>query len=435
MQMAGSRNIAVVVLDTLRKDAFDSEFQWLRDRGVAYDNAWSTSHWTIPAHASLFTGHYPSEAGSYARSRSIDRDVPTLPELLANSGYRTRGISANPVIGPRFNHDRGFDAFTAITDFNWSDLVPDSSSVYQRYPIFLKNALGADASTWRILRETIKYKTRDWPDSGADAIHRQLERMTFDEPEFVFLNLMETHSPYDPPSEYQTGAPAHLNSFQATVRGQPDDGPEQVRQAYQDAVSYLSDKYREIHSRLTEVFDCVITVADHGESFGEYDCWGHTSVPTPETCQIPVVVSGQASNRAVETDQPVNLLDVFQTVCNLAGVTPPDDSKGVSLTECVPERELVVETHGMTVHEEGMADEFGLDSRERERFDERRYGACSDSGYAFETLASVETVGRVENPRDLIEAVSAEVSNIELDRSGREVSSALEDQLEALGYA
>jgi len=52
--MTEETSIALVVLDTLRKDSFDEHFDWLE--GVRYDNAWSTSHWTHPAHGSLFTG-------------------------------------------------------------------------------------------------------------------------------------------------------------------------------------------------------------------------------------------------------------------------------------------------------------------------------------------------------------------------------------------
>lgn len=54
-------NIALVVLDTLRKDLFDAHFGWMP--GERFEHAWSTTHWTAAAHASLFTGLYPSEAG------------------------------------------------------------------------------------------------------------------------------------------------------------------------------------------------------------------------------------------------------------------------------------------------------------------------------------------------------------------------------------
>jgi hypothetical protein len=56
--------IALIVLDTLRKDAFDRHFDWLPGR--RFEHAFSTANWTTPAHASLFTGWYASEVGVHA---------------------------------------------------------------------------------------------------------------------------------------------------------------------------------------------------------------------------------------------------------------------------------------------------------------------------------------------------------------------------------
>ena len=80
-------NVAVVVLDTLRRDRFREYFDWLP--GQFYSRAFSTSHWTVPAHASLFTGKYGSELGVTAKSPSLDCDEITLPEALSAAGYRT----------------------------------------------------------------------------------------------------------------------------------------------------------------------------------------------------------------------------------------------------------------------------------------------------------------------------------------------------------
>lgn len=102
-------NIALVVLDTLRKDAFDQHFDWLP--GIQFQNAWSPGAWTIPAHAALFGGAYPSELGVYAKTQSLDCDRRVLAEALSDKDYQTRAFSANANISSAFNFDRGFDAF------------------------------------------------------------------------------------------------------------------------------------------------------------------------------------------------------------------------------------------------------------------------------------------------------------------------------------
>lgn len=102
-------SVALVVLDTLRKDAFDEYFGWLP--GTRFENAYSTSGWTVPAHGSLFTGRYPSESGVYAKFETLSPSDPVLAESLSRAGYTTRGFSANANISDAFNFTRGFDEF------------------------------------------------------------------------------------------------------------------------------------------------------------------------------------------------------------------------------------------------------------------------------------------------------------------------------------
>jgi arylsulfatase len=97
--------IALVVLDTLRKDAFDEHFEWLPGR--RFENAWSTSHYTVPVHGSMFTGQYPSESGVHAKSELFDYPDPVLPELLVRNGYTTRALHTNPLLEAS-EFDRGF---------------------------------------------------------------------------------------------------------------------------------------------------------------------------------------------------------------------------------------------------------------------------------------------------------------------------------------
>jgi arylsulfatase A-like enzyme len=88
--------VALIVLDTLRKDAFDQYLSWLPGR--RFEQAWSTAKWTMPAHASLFTGKYPSEVGVNAKSEGLDCSEPVLAEVLSDVGYTTHAFSANLMV-------------------------------------------------------------------------------------------------------------------------------------------------------------------------------------------------------------------------------------------------------------------------------------------------------------------------------------------------
>ena len=72
-------NIALVVLDTLRYDAFEEFFDWLP--GVRFTNVFSPGHYTIPAHAGIFTGQYPSEVGTHAKSE----DLTSVPHKASSA--------------------------------------------------------------------------------------------------------------------------------------------------------------------------------------------------------------------------------------------------------------------------------------------------------------------------------------------------------------
>src|SRR5262249_54978081 len=113
----GASNVLVIVVDTLRADhlscyGYSRSTTPHRDRiasqGVLFENALSTSSWSLPSHASLLTGMYPFEHGiSQVRPMPIFTfaaptlgDYPTLGEAMQRQGYRTGAFSANRVYFP-----------------------------------------------------------------------------------------------------------------------------------------------------------------------------------------------------------------------------------------------------------------------------------------------------------------------------------------------
>ena len=97
------RNVLVVVWDTVRSAntslhgynrATTPNLERLASRGTRFDLAFSTSSWTLPSHAGLFTGRWPHELGVNWKAPVRD-DVPTLAGYLATRGYDTAGFVAN----------------------------------------------------------------------------------------------------------------------------------------------------------------------------------------------------------------------------------------------------------------------------------------------------------------------------------------------------
>jgi len=83
----------------------------LANEGTAFENAFATAPWTLPSHASFFTGTYPSEHGTHGGHTYLDDELRTLPGAFADAGFQTIGVSNNTWITEEFGFDRGFKTF------------------------------------------------------------------------------------------------------------------------------------------------------------------------------------------------------------------------------------------------------------------------------------------------------------------------------------
>ena len=128
-------NIILIVLDTVRADRLSSygysrntspHFDQLAKEGALFEEAKSTSHWTLPSHASLFTGLFPSRHGAGGASSgglTIRGTYRTLAEHLRDEGYRTVGVAANRCVGGSSGLERGFDQFLEVWQYNRRSLA------------------------------------------------------------------------------------------------------------------------------------------------------------------------------------------------------------------------------------------------------------------------------------------------------------------------
>lgn len=452
----GSTSVAVVVLDTLRKDTFDERFDWLPGR--RFERAFSTANWTIPAHASLFTGRYASEVGVHAGSLALDHDEPTLAERLAAAGYDTRAYSANPNVSGEFDFDRGFDTFEAPPQFRnlsvdgvveWGEVVDRHQGPLQ-YLHALRECLRPEYDTMASLRDGL----RVWLDSapvnnvkGTAEAAEYVRGWSFSDPAFCFVNVMEAHEPYDAPDGYATVETPPLTE---AVGDLDLDGVDRsnVSQAYGDCAGYLSDAYRDLFATLREEFEYVITLSDHGELLGEHDAWGHEHGVYPELIHVPLVVSGPGMDG--RSERTVSLLDVHATVLDLAGIdgesrgrtllaetkTTAGDGTAPSAVEAdATERAVLAEYLGLTPwsHEKLVED---VSAATRRAYGEPLRGFAQAGFYGYETLNGVEHRGdpAVEDPKARLADLVADLDQTAVGRRD-EVPESVRDQLEELGYA
>lgn len=433
-----SMNIAVVVLDTLRKDTFEEHFDWLP--GTRIDRAYSTANWTAPAHGSLFTGQYPREICVTSKNQYFNPDHPPLPVQLSDAGYTTRAFSANTNITGHFNFDQGFSEFytppsieflTSNELFDWGELKHTEglkNKIRSIYKLFRSK------DTVRSLYAAIRYaRSEGTPGKygGTKEAIETIKNINFGTDEFLFLNLMEAHEPYRVPNEYQRcPEPDMTDSVGDLLLGTPNG--ELVQRSYQDAARYLSDIYNDLFELLNEEFDMIVTLSDHGELLGEHGAWAHEFGVYPELIEIPLVFSGEGS--VSDPNEPVSLVDVYQTVAEFAGVKTHTSTRGISLTSDK-------ETTGCRLAEySGLRPstlkriEKSHDSTTADSYDSELRGIADGEGYWYETLDGTE--GPKSNPNPSVSK--------RLDRNFKQIETAEADeqtipdtvqkQLENLGY-
>jgi arylsulfatase A-like enzyme len=443
-------NVAVVVLDTLRKDAFERQFDWLPGR--RFDNAWSPSHWTVPVHGSLFTGCYPSETGVHAQNVTLDCDRQVLAEQLSGAGYTTRAFSCNPYVSPVFGYDRGFDEFTGSWRlrqfdpdlFDWNTFISDTDGEGPtRYLRAVYQCLRDDCRTLPSLRQGLKMKLRESDlagsidDDGAAEALEYVRETEFGSEEFLYLNLMEAHTPYDPPEEYETVDLTQGGGLAETISG--DDSTvdaETVRQAYDDCVRYLSDIYEEMFAVLIDQFDYVITLSDHGELLGEHGGWTHGYGLYRELTNVPLSIYGPDLEDGV-TDDLVSLLDIHATVLETAAGEGESSPRGRSLLEGDRTRACLTEYHGFTELKLGRLRNADISAERLDQCDQTLRGIVRSDYYGFETPENFVETGKEppENGPAALEQRVDELDVRERETGDREVSDSVMSHLEDLGYA
>lgn len=466
-------NIAVVVLDTLRKDAFDKYFDWLPGR--RFENAWSPSHWTLPAHAGLYTGRYPSEIGVHAKSPMLDVDEPVLAERLQDADYTTTAYTCNTVVSDPFGFDRGYDHLeclgfqnTGMRHVHDSDLYDWSEFIRQHQP---------NEAPWRYLRgvwgclttgcntiESLLYGANmkfdlpsflqpgdDHPDMGGQAVHdRVVDRDVSTSGEFLYLNLMEAHTPYRIPEEYKDVPDEAVEMPSNPVDSLDTDEAidiDAIRTRYRNAARYLSDVYRDIFDELRADYDYIITLADHGELLGEHGHLAHSSGIYPELTHVPLsVYSGE--DTAVTDDSLVSLLDIHRTVLELAGVDA-SDSRGRhllydDLVAWESDAEVLTECHGITFPSENRDQlrEWASSPDVAEAYLSSRRGIVIEDYYGYDTIDGFVHEGSppIPDPQAEIERIAdgfeTQPTHDEDGTGGddEELSEEVQANLEDLGY-
>ncbi len=328
----GAPNVILLVLDTVRALSL-SAYGYERDtspflaelaaQGARFDRAVSTAPWTLPSHATMFTGRYPHELSS-GWSTPLDGAAPTLAERLGEHGYRTFGVAANlRYCSYEFGLSRGFAMYRDY-DVSLSEMLRTSKLTLTSVQLF--NKLGfREISPGRQSATRINERLLDLIDRRGTG------------PFFAFANYYDAHGPYNPAAPFDT-------LFLGRQPRTRDSGgehftPEEVHDlqaAYDGGIaaldSQLRDLFRELQRRDLLRNTMVIVTADHGEEFNEHGQMNHGSSLYFPSVHVPLLVVRPGTIAAgTVIDSAVTLRDLAATVLDAARVPASAHLPGHSL--------------------------------------------------------------------------------------------------------
>jgi arylsulfatase A-like enzyme len=305
-----SRGIVLVSIDTLRRDHTSlygyrrrttPGLEALARESVVFEDAVSTSSWTLPAHASLLTSTRPSVHGATSSKVALSPEWEGLPRALKEQGYFTQAMTTHVYLSKDYGFGEGFDRLHYL------------------------------------------------PETRAEGVTDQAIRFLEargDSNFFLFLHYYDPHWHYDPPAPYDREFdPAYRGDasgiwwdFKELDADSIDPRDLNHIQALYDGEILYTDRHVERLVREMKrvgVFEnaMVVVTSDHGEEFLDHGLWEHQKTLYEEQVRVPLLIKfpeGVSVRRRLVSDQ-VSLVDVAPTILDTLGAPLPPTFEGRSL--------------------------------------------------------------------------------------------------------
>lgn len=311
-------DIVVIVLDTVRADRLGMYGYaegtsprldaWSQNARI-YDQMMANAPWTLPSHASMFTGRYPIEHGAHGTppesqetASALAPGSPTVARALRSAGYRTAAIAAN----------RAF--------------LQSSFGLNQGFDLYLCETLGRSP-------RGVGYVSGDRMLALAEAF---LSQKRSDDPLFLFLNFMDAHSPWVPREGYVRNeekinfsllpsTPGWSEAEQALYAGgtMPEGGAESWSLAYDAELRFLDAQVGALLERLPSLGigseDYVFILSDHGEYLGEHGLLEHSKDVYEPVLHVPLLIQGPSYAPGRDA-QPLQHHDLATMILAAAGL-------------------------------------------------------------------------------------------------------------------
>jgi len=320
-------NLLLISLDTLRADHLGcygyerptSPFidQWSRSAAVFLDHR-GVAPYTLPTHATMFTGLMPKRHGATWSSDRLDASrTPVLAELLAGAGYVTAAFASGGFLSHDFGFSAGFDRFSMVDPILSVDDALSSASRGIRRERSLHNIDAAAA----------------WIEAHAR------ERW------FLFLHSFVIHEYLAPEEDLALFRVASDEVVGADPtkylkrEGWIDDPPPpetiaHLRDRYDATIHFADRMLRRLFERLDASGSLdntvVVITSDHGEEFFEHGNLMHSTTLYEEMLNVPLIIRLQGGQAGRVIEEPVSQADLTPTLLDLLGLPPLESTDGHS---------------------------------------------------------------------------------------------------------
>jgi len=474
MSDSEARNVLIIVLDTVRARStsiggrdITPTVDRVGDRGARFERAISPSPWSLPAHASMYTGKYPTEHGTTHHHQYLSDAQQTLAERLSEVGVTAGAFTANVFLTGTFNMDQGFNRISFVRGKQhqlFADALDPVQFLNERK---YESGIGrfreiaseiADGPVLKNVANALYFKINDtlagdeaeptlaWDRETVAGARSFIKEMADREDRFfAMVNLIEAHAAWkydreaveaigiDPeeiaPEQRWKEVAAKSRALWEYAAGEVsyDETDRQIlTYLYESWVHNADALAGELLDTLDETGTreetLVVLTADHGESIATDGVHGHTVSVSEDIAHVPLVIDGPGIPDTT-VSEAVSIKDIYGTVLDSAGIETDaptvfdSTARGVALMETFgidPDRidDCFRETVG----------QFGL-----------RRAIYTDDDRAERRYDNNEAFGTTDLLRRLDELIEA-MEHVKYSEEGPTMDDEVEGRLRELGY-
>lgn len=312
------RHVIIICLDAFRASALHRQgalrecspfLDGLAQHAMVFDRAYAQASWTYTSVVSFLSGLYPFQHGVNQVT-----DAPTglrlLPEILREAGIATGIVGENFFFSESRGLDRGTDSYTYV---------------------FPEHTVGGERTSGEVVEAASAFLAANKDRSS-----------------FLYIHFFAPHAPYDAGNPHRhlytldpvQAIPPNDGAMHRAEVGQAplsEEGAKQLRSRYDENIRYADGQVQALFEAIRGLGyaddTAILITSDHGEAFNEHRCLGHGDPPFDSLIRTPfLLMYGPSSSQPGEAvSRAVRSIDLFPTVCDMLGVTPPRDLPGTSL--------------------------------------------------------------------------------------------------------